>query len=68
VYLAATLQTRYERFVMNITILRMRAAAVLVFGGLGAWVPYGALADTMEMEPEKYSALKAFADRRLITK
>ena len=53
---------------MNITILRMRAAAVLVFGGLGAWVPYGALADTMEMEPEKYPALKAFADRRLITK
>ena len=39
---------------MNITILRMRAAAVLVFGGLGAWAPYGALADTMEMDPEKY--------------
>ena len=50
---------------MNISILRIRAAAVLVFGGLGAWVPYGALADTMEMEPEKYSALKAFAERRL---
>ena len=50
---------------MNITILRMRAAAVLVFGGLATWVPYGALADTMEMEPDKYSALKAFADRRL---
>jgi len=50
---------------MNITKIRMRAAAVLVFGGLGAWVLYGALADTMEMDPEKYAALKAFADRRL---
>jgi CubicO group peptidase (beta-lactamase class C family) len=50
---------------MNITKIRMRAAAILVLGGLGAWVPYGALADTMEMEPEKYSALKAFADGRL---
>ncbi len=50
---------------MKITLLRIRAVAVLVLGGLGAWVPYGALADTMEMEPEKYSALKAFADRRL---
>ena len=38
---------------MNITMLRIRAAAVLVLGGLGAWVPYGALADTMEMEPNK---------------
>ena len=67
-YLIATFQIRNERSDMNITKIRMRAAAVLVFGGLGAWVPYGALADTMEMEPEKYSALKAFADRRLITK
>ena len=50
---------------MNITKIRMRAAAVLVFGGLGAWVLYGALADTMEMDPEKYAALKAFADGRL---
>ena len=50
---------------MNFTLLRIRTVAVLVLGGLGAWVPYGALADTMEMEPEKYSALKAFADRRL---
>jgi len=53
---------------MNTTIFRMRAAVALVFGGLVAWVPYGALADTMEMEPKKYSALKAFADGRLITK
>ena len=53
---------------MNITILRIRAAAAIVVGGLGAWTPFGALAETMEMEPEKYSALKAFADRRLITK
>ena len=50
---------------MNITALRMRAAAVLVVGALGACVPSRALADTMAMEPEKYSALKAFADRRL---
>ncbi len=65
-YLVATFQIRNERSDMNITMLRIRAAAVLVLGGLGAWVPYGALADTMEIEPEKYSALKAFADRRLI--
>ena len=26
---------------------------------------FGALADTMDMEPEKYSALKTFAERRL---
>ena len=49
---------------MNITILRMCAAAVLVLGGLGAFLPHGALADTMEMEADKYSALKEFADRR----
>lgn len=50
---------------MNINLLRVLAVAVLVFGGLGTWVPQGALVDTMEMDPEKYAALKAFADSRL---
>ncbi|TDJ34593.1 MAG: class A beta-lactamase-related serine hydrolase [Gammaproteobacteria bacterium] len=50
---------------MNINLLRVRVVAVFLFGGLSAWVPYGALADTMEMDPEKYAALKAFADSRL---
>jgi len=46
-------------------LLNLGVCAVLAISGLAAWIPSYVATDTMEMEPEKYAALKSFAEKRL---